>query len=292
MEPLPPGFQLDQAQSQKLGFPVAVNPSTGKRMRFRAPEGGAGGANAGLKPAPPEWGQGAFVLPNGEVRRRGPRGGFEKLGDIPGMAGADTSPDIKEFQANASARATLMDQGQTDYNKAVSEGYNPTSLRNQLARGIEGNRLGNYLSDVVRDDVSERARAAELQFVDGALRTTTGANAPEPEVVRANRAYFRQPGEGAGVEPNKAALRGRFRDQAVRIAGPAYIQPEAKQARGALPQAARNAYQARLKAGTIDQKAPRGTQANPYLARDQATLDRLPPGTYVFAPDGSFGVIE
>jgi hypothetical protein len=131
--------------------------------------------------------------------------------------------DIKEFQANAASRATLMDQGERDYDTARQQGYDPSNWRNQFARGIEGSGIGNWFADVVRDKPSERGRAAELQFVDGALRTTTGANAPEPEVVRANKAYFRQPGESEGVEPNKSILRRRFRDQSVRIAGSAYV---------------------------------------------------------------------
>lgn len=186
----------------------------------------AGGEMGGLKAAPAEWGPGAFVLPNGEVRRRGPRGGFEKLGEITGAAGADASPDIKEFQANAAARATLMDQGQTDYDRAVRMGYNVDNPINAFARGLEDvPMVGKYAADVLRSEPAEIARSAELQFVDGALRTTSGANAPEPEVVRANRAYFRQPGESSATEQGKGQLRDRFRDQAVRTAGVAYIPP-------------------------------------------------------------------
>lgn len=178
----------------------------------------------GMKAAPPEWGPGAFVLPNGEVRRRGARGGFEKLGEIVGAAGGDASPDIKEFQANAAARATLMDQGQTDYERAVQMGYNVDNPVNAFARGLEDvPMIGKYAADVLRSEPAEIARAAELQFVDGALRTTSGANAPEPEVVRANRAYFRQPGESSATEQGKGQLRDRFRNQAVRTAGVAYI---------------------------------------------------------------------
>jgi hypothetical protein len=170
-----------------------------------------------------DWGPGSKKLPDGSVVRYGPRGGMTVLkaaGQASGMA------DIKEFQANAAARATLMDQGQRDYESARKEGYNPGGFRNQFARSVEGSKVGNWFADVVRDKPSERGRAAELQFTDGALRTTSGANAPEPEVVRANKSYFRQPGESEGVEPNKAELRRRFRDQSVRIAGPAYIEPK------------------------------------------------------------------
>ena len=42
--------------------------------------------------------------------------------------------------------------------------------------------------DVIRDKQSERGRAAELQFVDGALRTTTGANDGAYTVITLERA--------------------------------------------------------------------------------------------------------
>lgn len=281
--PLPPGFQLDPALSQQMGTPVAVN-AEGKRIRWK---GGAQTNADGLKPAPPEWGAGAFVLPNGEVRRRGPRGGFEKLGEIPGAAAAGVTPDIKEFQSNAAARATLMDQGLKDYESARADGYDPSTFKNTMARGLEGDMVGNYLADVFRDNPSERGRAAELQFTDGALRTTSGANAPEPEVVRANKAYFRQPGESVGVEPNRSELRRRFRDQSVRIAGPAYIPPQPGEKAKPVPSAARQAHIAFTKSSEYSADAPLGSEKNPYVARDDATARKLPAGTYVILSNGS-----
>jgi hypothetical protein len=170
-----------------------------------------------------DWGPGSKKLPDGSVVRYGPRGGMTVLKQA-GQAGG--AGDLREFEINAAGRATLMDQGQTDYEAAVREGYNPGDPRNVIARSIEGTGVGNFFADVIRDNPAEKARAAELQFVDGALRTTTGANAPEPEVVRANRAYFRQPGESAAVEPDRALVRQRFRQQAIRAAGAAYLNPE------------------------------------------------------------------
>lgn len=170
-----------------------------------------------------DWGPGSKKLPDGSIVRYGPRGGMTVLKQAGGGAGGK---DLREFEINAASRATLMDQGQRDYEDARREGYDPGKWQNQLARGIEGTGVGNWLADVIRDNPSEKARAAELQFTDGALRTTTGANAPEPEVIRANRAYFRQPGESESVEPDRARVRERFRRQAIRAAGSAYIDPE------------------------------------------------------------------
>lgn len=261
------------------------------------------GGGGGPRPAPSEWGPGAILLPNGEVMGPpGPRGGRrEKLGSV--QPDGSVAPEIKEYQGLAAGRATLMDQGWSDYQEALREGYNPGDWKNALALGLEGWGVGNFAADVIRDNASERGRAAELQFVDGALRTTSGAAAPEPEVVRANRAYFRQPGESPGVEPNKAELRQRFRDQAVRIAGPAYV-PPAPPAAPAKPRIASEAAMRAQQAGAtegfligkervkLDTRQPRGSAANPFIAKDDAVLAglaRRKPGAYVITADGKYG---
>jgi hypothetical protein len=184
------------------------------------------GSSGGQQKAPPEWGEGAIVLPNKDVYGPpGARGGArQKLGTLDGVGGAP--PDLKEFQINAAARATLMDEGQRKYDEARRQGYDPNA--DAIPRAIEGVwGVGPFIANVIRDNPSEKARAAELQFVDGALRTTSGANAPEPETVRANKQYFQQPGENSAVEPDRRMLRDRFRNQSVRAAGPAYLDPYA-----------------------------------------------------------------
>lgn len=184
-------------------------------------------APKGPKPRP-DWGPGAVEMPDGSVVRYGSRGGTTILSKGGGGAADGTLGDVREFEANAAARATLMDAGQEGYNRALSEKYDPSTPRNAFASAVEQVPwVGPFAADVVRDKVSERARAAELQFTDGALRTTSGANAPEPEVRRASRQYFRQPGESEAGSSEKNVLRQRFRDQAVRIAGAAYIDPRA-----------------------------------------------------------------
>lgn len=264
-----------------------------------------------------DWGAGAVELPDGQVVRYGPRGGVTVLAKgNRGGADGDT-PDLKEFEINAAARATLMDSGLRSYNQALREGYDPGSLRNVFARGIEDAPIpgGNFFADVLRDKPSERARAAELQFVDGALRTTSGANAPEPEQLRANRAYFRQPGESKSVEAERAALRSRFRDTAIRAAGKAYVPgldgmgTEASpfvlregQSRVSLPKGAIYRYERDQNlrrndngdAGNpIIRKAPTaagssraGSPDAPIRVRSPEEAERLPPGTVFLTPDG------
>ncbi|PZQ53726.1 MAG: hypothetical protein DI570_23805 [Phenylobacterium zucineum] len=235
-----------------------------------------------------DWGDGARKLPDGSVVRTGPRGGMQFLRKATTGQGGEP---LREFEVNAAARAALMDEGQREYERAKADGYDPTSFRNSTAYALEAVPFaGSWMADVLRDNAGERARAAELQFTDGALRTTTGANAPEPEVRRASRAYFRQPGESQGVERNKQLIRDRFRQTAVKAAGRAYVPAAPGASRPAAPKAAVSAYD-RMRSG-FDTKQPYGTQANPFLARDMDTLNRLPKGSYVIDPSGNFGVIE
>lgn len=255
-----------------------------------------------------QWGAGVRKLPDGSVVREGPRGGLTVLR----KAGADEEgggEPLREFEINAAARATLMDEGLREYERAKADGYDPTHWKNVVARGIEDAPLlpgGNFLSDVIRDNPSERARAAELQFVDGALRTTSGANAPEPEQIRANRAYFRQPGESAGVEDNKARVRERFRTTSIKAAGKAYVPRDGGQGGGgattaakkpAVPAAARQKA-ARLRAqGAITQKGSFGSAQNPWVARNADVFNTLTNdpkmrGKYIIGPNGEYGVIE
>lgn len=175
-----------------------------------------------------DWGPGAVELPDGSVVRYGPRGGTTILKKGMPEVDPDAPPKLREFEINAAGRATLMDEGQRAYMQAVQAGYDPGTFGNQAARAIEDAPIpgGDWLANVIRDDPAEKANAAMLQFTDGALRTTSGAAAPEPEVKRARRAYFRQPGENAAVEPDRERVRERFRQTAIRAAGAAYLPPE------------------------------------------------------------------
>lgn len=176
-----------------------------------------------------QWGAGARYQPDGSIIRIGPRGGYTTLKAAPkATGGAAGGGDLKEYMVKAGAQAALMDQAITDYGQARNEGYNPASFGNSMALGLESIwGVGPWMADVVRDNPSERGRAAELQYTEGALRALTGAAATDPETRRTARNMFRQPGESAAVEPNKAAIRQRFSDQIKTAAGPAYIDPQA-----------------------------------------------------------------
>lgn len=58
------------------------------------------------------------------------------------------------------------------------------------------------------------------------------------------------------------------------------------------PEAAMGTQQRMKKAGTLDLSRPRGDPRNPYIAKDEAILDRLPKDSWAIGPDGTYGQVE
>jgi hypothetical protein len=70
---LPPGFQVDPALSQQMGTTVAVNPATGKRIRWKGatvPQGAT---------ARPEYGGNAYEAPDGSILMPTKSGGVQVI---------------------------------------------------------------------------------------------------------------------------------------------------------------------------------------------------------------------
>ena len=57
-------------------------------------------------------------------------------------------------------------------------------------------------------------------------------------------------------------------------------------------EAAMGTQQRMKKNGALDLAKPRGDPHNPYIARDDATLKRLPKGSWAIGPDGIYGQVE
>jgi hypothetical protein len=69
--------------------------------------------------------------------------------------------------------------------------------------------------------------------------------------------------------------------------------PAARPAKPKIASQAAMATQQRMeKAGTLKLARPRGDPNNPYIAKDKATLDRLPKGSWAIGPDGVYGQVE
>lgn len=130
-----------------------------------------------------EWGAGARQLPNGTIERVGPRGGVTKVGDA--AADGETVAKLTEGQGKAMLYGSMMSGAEKDYQQARREGYDPAGLRNQLANAAGVIPFdGDFFGRLIRDDVSDRGRQAELRWAEGNLRQLTGAAATTPEIER------------------------------------------------------------------------------------------------------------
>ncbi|WP_453977317.1 hypothetical protein [Brevundimonas sp. Marseille-Q4549] len=131
--------------------------------------------------AAPEYGNGAQKLPNGDIVRYGPRGGLTVLQ----QGGGDGVGKLTEGQGKSIQYGLMMRGAEQDYQRARQEGYDPASLRNQAA-AVAGLIPfdGDYFGRLIRDDVSDRGRQAELRWAEGNLRQLTGAAATNPEISR------------------------------------------------------------------------------------------------------------
>lgn len=131
--------------------------------------------------AAPEYGNGAQKLPNGDIVRYGPRGGLTVLQ----QGGGDGVGKLTEGQGKSIQYGLMMRGAEQDYQQARQEGYDPASLRNQAA-AVAGLIPfdGDYFGRLIRDDVSDRGRQAELRWAEGNLRQLTGAAATNPEISR------------------------------------------------------------------------------------------------------------
>jgi len=129
------------------------------------------------------WGSGARELPNGSVERVGPRGGVTVVANTP--QGEEGVGRLTEGQGKAMLYGGMMAGAERDYQRARENGYDPASARNQLA-GIAGVIPfdGDYFGRLIRDDVSDAGRQAELRWAEGNLRQLTGAAATNPEIAR------------------------------------------------------------------------------------------------------------
>ncbi len=131
-----------------------------------------------------KWGSGARELPNGTIERIGPRGGVSTVAN-----GSDANSEgvgkLTEGQGKSIQYGLMMRGAEADYQRARRDGYDPGSIRNQIA-GVAGIIPfdGDFFGRAIRDDVSDAGRQAELRWAEGNLRQLTGAAATNPEIAR------------------------------------------------------------------------------------------------------------
>lgn len=174
---------------------------------------------------------------------------------------------LTEDQAKSQGYAKTMADAEDRYYRAVRQGYNPTTPRNQIASFLEGLPFGGLdgLGALARDDVGDLGRQAELQWSDAQLKAVSGAASPEAEVKRGVKTYFPRPNEN-----------------------PFLIGPEKRQARAvAFDAARRRAGPAAREISPPGQAAPAQGQGGQIVrVRTPEDAMALPPGTVFITPDG------
>lgn len=130
------------------------------------------------------WGAGARELPNGQIERVGPRGGVSAVANS-ASAGEDGIGKLTEGQGKSIQYGLMMRGAEADYQRARQNGYNPAGIRNQIADVAGAIPFdGDFFGRMIRDDVSDAGRQAELRWAEGNLRQLTGAAATNPEIAR------------------------------------------------------------------------------------------------------------
>ena len=180
--------------------------------------------------------------------------------------------ELKDQQALASARATLMIYGEALYRDAINSGYDPVSIGNKFSSALSAIPVaGGALSEMARDPISSQGQIAEKQFSEGAQRTLSGAGIRADETPRIEKQYF--PSAWGNLNPKTRRSLDETRLAqivgATNIAGPALSST------------------ARAMANRLS--TPRRALVTKELPRvkNDADYDALPSGTKFIDPDGN-----
>lgn len=204
------------------------------------------------------------------------------------------APKLTEDQGKAQTYARLMQDAETSYQHARDEGYDPSAPKNAIASVLEGLPFGGLdgVGALVRDDVGDRARQAEMQWSDAQLKAVSGAASPEAEVKRNVRTFFPRPGEGiTNIDPQKTNARQTAFDSAKVRSGPVgqsigpYVKGGKEKPKGwtaALPP--EQLETAKRYTGAVG--TPGGAK-NPFVPADGDEYAALPKGAYFIHRDGS-----
>lgn len=133
---------------------------------------------------------------------------------------------LTEDQGKSQGWGRLMAESERQYLEARRDGYNPSSMRNATADAVEDinipfvGRPFKGAGAIIRDEPSDRGKAAERVWLDAQLKAMTGAGQNAQEMVESPRTYFPTPGEAGGTYRNKYDVRTQAYESVKRRAGP------------------------------------------------------------------------
>ena len=218
-----------------------------------------------------DLGDGWYRSSDGATYQRGRGGAFVQRTPATGVATDGQSPaglKLTEDQGKAQTYARLQADAERAYRQARRDGYQPGNLNNAAASFFEGIPGLDGLAPIIRSDVADRGRQAEMQWTDAQLKAVSGAASPEAEVRRNVKTYFPTFGQNIDdIEPRMAQGR-EVAGQAARIrAGQG-----ARDIKPPLPLALESRYQQMFDRGQINRNAPLGSRTNPLVYRTEPEL--------------------
>jgi hypothetical protein len=167
---------------------------------------------------------------------------------------------LTESQAKATAYVNQMDNANRVLQELENQGFfgkgtgQQTSIVNASGKGIPYVPGSGIVQRFLSSDSAQKYNNAQMQWTEQVLRFQTGANAPEPEVIRNADTFFPRPGDSDAVVEQKA------------------------QARAAMEQGMR------LAAGKGSDKVPQSQVNKPT---SETAYNNLPSGATYTAPDGT-----
>ena len=218
MQELPAGFQIDETLSAQMGTRVAVNPTTGKRIKW------SGGAPPMAETKPrPEYGQGAYETADGSIMRP-TKGGSVQIMRGAQTAGAEARTRLKlglgpTVEAQKNLYATEVDQG------GFGEGgRNPLdSLRGGLGEWLSpenpSNSILTRLSKTVGGQRYQDYQQAAKSFEAAFMPILSGAAVTPTEAQRLLQASLPQPGDSGKTLNAKARNRAMMINAAAELLG-------------------------------------------------------------------------
>lgn len=169
-------------------------------------------------------------------------------------------------------RATMLPGTSSTMNTGKEQEFAVNRLPNVNTKGpVNEERVRNIQRDAFMK--GEQLKAAEAWIAQHGVPDGFEEHWARVEPVIAQQFRYQKP------RPIKI---GEVRQDPVRQANRAIAQ------RQQLPTGARRTSDAFER----DTTKPFGSRENPFVARDQATLDALPKGSYAISPEGHFGVID
>jgi len=222
---LPPGFQIDPALSAQMGSTIAINPTTGKKIRWKdAPMAGVPEGAKGR----PDIAPGAYETDDGSILKLGKSGAVQQIRGAQ-TAGADARPRLQlGLGPTVEAQKNLFAEERWNQDMSSPEGRLGTNPHDSFRGSI-----GNLLNDMNPDGKSVLKRASKIaggdryqryvqaakSFESAFMPILSGAAVTPSEAQRLLGASLPEPGDSPEILARKSKNRAMMINGAAKLLG-------------------------------------------------------------------------